>query len=79
MVRKGKLPSRILKVLGQSPLPITTPDLTALVATGLSHPRQRVWDALRELEGRDLVVRERTARGRDSLNRGNVVVLWSLL
>lgn len=43
------LSQRILKVLSESPIPVTTPDLIAILATGMSHPRQRVWTQLRRL------------------------------
>lgn len=48
-VANPTLTEAILNVLAESPIPVTTPDLIAIVATGLSHPRQRVWTQLRRL------------------------------
>lgn len=62
------LPRRLLAELGESHLPVSTPDLIALYATGDSFPRQRVWMALKRLMRRGLVVK--TLRGR--------VAHWSL-
>lgn len=52
------LSEHILDVLAESPLPITTPDLIAIVATGLSHPRQRVHAALSRLMAKGLICRQ---------------------
>lgn len=53
----GKMSRRLLGVLGESPLSVPTPDLVALVATGKSFPRSRVWNYLRTLERGGLVCR----------------------
>ena len=47
--KRESLSGRILSVLGESPIPVATPDLIAIVATGLSHPRQRVHTQLGRL------------------------------
>lgn len=44
------LGTAILKSIESSPIPISSPDLIAIHATGLSDPRSRVWDKLRMLE-----------------------------
>lgn len=51
------LARRLLAVLGESSLPVPTPDLIAMLATGKTHPRSRVWDELRRLEKSGLVER----------------------
>ena len=53
----------LLRVLRESPLPIPTPDLIAIVAVGKSNPRSRVWTQLSLLLQHGLVQREvRTVR-----------------
>ena len=49
---------KILAVLGESPLPISTPDLIAIVAEGMSYPRSRVWTQLRAMLKSGLVTKE---------------------
>lgn len=69
------LSQRLLAVLGESPLPMRTPDLVTTCAAGLSHPRQRVRVALLELERGGLVRRVRTEKRREV---GHTVVWWAL-
>lgn len=47
---------RILDVLAESPLPMTTPDIQAIVAAEMTHARARVHVALRSLYHGGLVV-----------------------
>lgn len=47
---KRPLSQKILQEIECSPLPISTPALIAICATGMSDPRSRVWDELRMLE-----------------------------
>lgn len=70
---------RILAVLGESPLPISTPDLTDLVAAGLSCPSQRVWVTLRALRKKGLIVNEwgRSRKARTDQD-GQRVAMWRL-
>lgn len=92
IIREGwlemlSLSQRILKVLAESPLPITTPDLVAIVATGLSHPRARVWTALGILRQKGLVVCEKVRTPTDGTTRiwsgkprtGHPVTRWKLI
>lgn len=59
------LSARILALLGESPLPVYTPDLVSLAVKdpGTPHQREiRVWSALRNLEKYGIVRREGTRR-----------------
>lgn len=68
---------RILKLLGESDIPCSTPEMIAILATGLSYPRSRVWVELRKLERAGLV--KRAGYRRVSGVRGaHRETLWSL-
>jgi hypothetical protein len=71
------LPEHLLAVLGESPLPVPTADLVALTAAGKSHPRNRVWAALRNLLRAGLVRRDTAVRPRCN-GRPQPVTLWRL-
>lgn len=54
------LPERIHQsLLSVHPLWVSTPDLIAELVTGMTHPRSRVWAALRDMVGRGEVEKER--------------------
>ena len=63
------LAQHILAVLEESPIPVRTPDLVAMCATGKTHPRGRVWSSLRILEAHQLVRRAGRQRSHDSRHR----------
>jgi hypothetical protein len=73
------LAQRILAVLGESAVPVSTPALVVLCACELSNARSRVWSELRELLAAGLV-----ARAGKSLSRGDrrardyAVTTWRL-
>lgn len=69
------LAQRILAVLAESPLPCPTPDLIAILATGLTNSRQRVWSALRDLERDGLVVRSGRLK-RSYAGSGHTITYW---
>lgn len=78
-LKKLPMTQRVLAVLEESSLPISTPDLIAIVATGMSHPRGRVWAALSYLRSRGLIVSERGRTYVDSPGcDGPLVTLWRL-
>ena len=79
------LSQKILSTLAESPIPVTTPDLIAIVATGLSHPRQRVWTQLRRLyhagliqcqTGRTMPTKDTDDNGRKMI--GHRIQRWRL-
>jgi predicted Zn-ribbon and HTH transcriptional regulator len=55
--RNKTVRSRIIEILRESPLPIATPHLIALVDQPGLHARQVVWSQLRDMESSGLVKR----------------------
>lgn len=75
------LSERILAVLGESPIPVSTPDLILLCAAGLSLPRSRVWTELYHLEKNGFVKKyPKSRRSRVDTGHGanGLVTTWSL-
>ncbi len=67
------LSQKILAAVECSPIPISTPDLIAVVIEpGTSYPRGRVWVQLRYLERSHLIARTRGVR-LDPHGRGRAV------
>lgn len=73
------LPQQILSVLGESPIPVSTPDLVLIQGDGMNNARQRVWIELQKLYHKNLIqkakARSRVAEGRGSNQR---VAIWRL-
>ncbi len=63
--REPSLSQRILAVLGESPLPVSTPDLVLLCGDGFAHPRAQLWNELRVLLAAGLVAKAGKLRRRD--------------
>lgn len=71
------LSRRILKELGSSPIPISTPTLVLLTAFGKSNPRGRVWSVLSRLRRAGVV--EKCGTGKFPGDRRTVTAtLWRL-
>lgn len=69
------LSERILGVLDESPLPVETPLLVALVGDGVPHAREQVWSALARLRA-DGLVRSAVDRRPDARGRVKPVTVW---
>lgn len=71
------LPERILSVLGESALPVPTPDLVAITDCGRPHHREQVWVCLRKLRAGGLV-RQSHRHTRRAVPGAHTVVFWTL-
>jgi hypothetical protein len=76
--RKRSLRGRILAVLGESDIPMATPDIVVLCAYGLTYPRNRVWVCLKRLLELGLVVRGRGVAPGRWPDRPLPVATWRL-
>lgn len=70
---------KLLRVLQQSPLPVSTPELVTLCAAGRPAAHAQVWAALRELQAGGVVTKAHRPCVRTG-SRGNAkpVAVWSL-
>lgn len=75
------LPERILKILGESPLPVSTPDLAVLASVKNPHRRSKTLGALHRLHEEGLVTlagyAERDVETLSGETRRMHVALWA--
>ena len=73
-----KLSSQILEILGHSSIPVSTPDMVAMVWDDRPNLRNRVWSVLQYLERNSLVTRVEKRKDKDINGVARVVTFWKL-